>query len=157
MLVSARQPVVGVRGTGGRPWFPWRSQILVCGGAAVLALMAEWVAFGWGDPLRWLPDLLTGGALVVAGTVASARASVSRTGRLLTVAGVAWFAGNFEAAGWGPVAWLATQAAYVHRGLIIDAIVSYSSGGVRSRVARAAVAGGYLASLAHSRRAMSCA
>lgn len=148
MIACARPLVAGARSAEGWTWSPRRSQVVVCTVAALVALAAEWVAFGWHDPLHWLPDLLTGAALVAAGAVASAWEPESRTGRLLSVTGVAWFAGNFGSVGWAPAAWLATQAAYLHRGLIIDAIVSFSTAGVRSRAARAAVAAGYVASLA---------
>jgi signal transduction histidine kinase len=64
------------------------------------------------------------------------------------VAGLAWFAGNFTSVGWEPAAWLATQTAFVHRGLVIQAIVTFPDGRVSSWSARAAVAAGYAASLA---------
>jgi signal transduction histidine kinase len=127
---------------------PSPRQILVCGAAVVVGLAAEWVAFAWHDPLRWLPDLLAGWSFVAAGLVASARVPESRVGLLLEATGFAWFAGNFAAVGWAPAGWLATQAAFLHRGLVIHCIVSFPTGRLCSWRARAVVAAGYAASLA---------
>jgi signal transduction histidine kinase len=143
-----RLPVAGVRSAGVRGSLPSHWPILTCGVAAVVGLAGESVAFDWSDPVRWLPDLLVGWTFVAAGVVAWTRVPESRTGPLLAVAGIAWFAGNFASVEWGAAAWLATQAAFVHRGLVIQAIVSFPDGRVSSWSARAAVAAGYAASLA---------
>src|SRR4051794_15788421 len=104
-------------------------RVSAVGGAAVVAgLAAEWAAFGWREPFRWLPDLVVGWAFVAAGLAAATRAPESRLGWLLAATGFAWFAGNFASVGWGPAAWLATQAGYLHRGLLIACIVSFPTG-----------------------------
>ena len=123
-------------------------RISVICGAAVVGLAAEWVAYDWHEPSQWLPDLLVGWVFLAAGSVAAARATESRIGALLVATGVAWFAGNFASAEWAPVAWLATHAAYLHRGLLLHCIVSFPSGRLSSWPMRAAVAAGYAVSLA---------
>jgi signal transduction histidine kinase len=127
---------------------PSLRQVAVCAAAVAVGLGAERVAFGWRDPLHWVPDLLVGWTFVASGLVASSRFPESRTGRLLTATGFAWFAANFESLGWAPAAWLAGQAAFLHRGLVIHALVTFPTGRLRSRAARAAVGVGYAASFA---------
>jgi hypothetical protein len=107
------------------------------------------VAFGWRDPLRWVPDLLVGWTFVAGGLVASSRFPESRTGRLLTATGFAWFAGNFASlVGAGGVAGGAGGVPALHRGLVIHALVTFPGGRLGSRAARAAVCAGYAGSLA---------
>lgn len=115
--------------------------------AVIVGLAGEAVAFGWREPQRWLPDLLVGWTFAAGGLVVSLRSPGNRIGALLTATGFAWFAGNFEGVAWAPAAWLAGELAFVHRGLIIHAIVAFPDGRLGSRAARAAVAGGYTASL----------
>ena len=141
MSAIARLPVVLAR-------LPSLRQVAVCGAAVAVGLAAEWVAFGWRDPLHWVPDLLVGWTFVAGGLVASSRFPESRTGRLLTATGFAWFAGNFESLDWAPAAWLAGQVAFLHRGLVIHALVTFPTGRLGSRASRAAVGVGYAASFA---------
>jgi signal transduction histidine kinase len=115
--------------------------------AVVLGVAAESVAFGWADARHWIPDVATGWTLVACGLVARVRRPRSRTGALLAAAGFAWFAGNFVSARWTLLATVAAQLAFLHRGLLVDALLSYPTGHLRSRALAAAVAAGYAVSL----------
>ena len=139
----------GVGGVSRRAWVPRSGGRVIVGAAAVvIGLCAESVAFEWRDPLRWLPDLLVGWTFVACGLVAGSRFPERHTGRLLTAAGLAWFAGNFAGLEWAPASWLAGQAAFVHRGLVIHAIVAFPAGRLGSRTALLVVGGGYVVCLA---------
>jgi signal transduction histidine kinase len=127
---------------------PRRPEVTIAiAAAAALGVAAEWVGFGWTDARHWIPDLATGWTIVACGLVAGARRPRSRTGALLTAAGVAWFAGNFASARWEPLAWTAGHLAFVHRGVLAHALLSYPTGRLRSRALVAAVAAGYVVSL----------
>ena len=105
--------------------------------AVVLGLAAELVAYDVGAVRHWLPDLAVGWSFVGCGLVAWSRRRESRTGLLLAATGFAWFAGNF-----------AGSLVYLHRGPLVHCVLAYPSGRLRSRVARATVAVGYVAALA---------
>jgi signal transduction histidine kinase len=124
----------------GRELLPWVT-------AAALGIAAEAVSFGWAEPRHWMPDLITGWTLVACGLFARRRRRGSRVGVLLAAAGFAWFAGNFASAGWRPLAWAAAHLAFVHRGLLVHALLSYPTGRLRSRPLVAIVALAYAASL----------
>lgn len=109
-----------------------RLQALLCAGAVVLGLGAEWLAFGLDDLGRALPDVATGWTLIACGVVAWSRRPQSLTGPLLAGAGAAWFAGT-----------VAGVAVYWHRGPLVQALLCYPSGRATSRLARAAVVVGY--------------
>ena len=99
---------------------------------ALLGICAEWVSFGWEDPRHWIPDLVTGWALIACGLVAWSRRGDSRSGPLLAATGFTWFLGNF-----------ATGALYLYRGPLVHLLVTYPSGRLSSRRELAAVAVGY--------------
>ena len=104
--------------------------------AVAVGVAAELVAFGWVDPQAWLPDLAVGWTFIACGLVAWSRRPESRTGVLLTLTGFAWFAGNF-----------AGSLVYLYRGPLVHCVLAYPSGRLRSRLARVAVAVGYVAAL----------
>jgi signal transduction histidine kinase len=112
-----------------------------------LGLTAEWVGFGWGDPRRWIPDLAVGWTLIGCGLVAARRRPESRTGPLMAATGFTWFVGNFSDVGAAAVAWAAAHLVYLHRGPLVQLVLTYPSGRPSSRPARAAVAVGYAAAL----------
>ena len=112
-----------------------------------LGLAAEWAGFGWGDPRRWIPDLAVGWTLIGCGLVAARRRPESRTGPLMAVTGFTWFVGNFSDVGPAAVAWAAAHLVYLHRGPLVQLVLTYPSGRPSSRPARAAVAVGYAAAL----------
>jgi len=108
---------------------------------------AEWRLYGWADPGGWAPDLLTGWAMIGCGLAGWARRPGSRSGGLLAAAGFAWFVPDFGAAGVGPLSWLAAHALYLHRGPLVQLVLTYPQGRVRGRVEGATVVAGYAAAV----------
>jgi signal transduction histidine kinase len=104
--------------------------------ALAAGLAAESAGPGFGDPARWVPDLLTGWVIVGCGLEAWARRPDSRCGALLALTGFAWFAGT---------AW--SSAAFAHRGPLVQAILTFPSGRASGPLARLAIAAGYAAAL----------
>jgi signal transduction histidine kinase len=78
-------------------------------------------------------DLAAGLALLAAGAATWARASRSRTGPLLALAGSAWLAGDV----WSGLV-------YAHRGPLVHALLTYPSGRTRSRLTIAVIALAYV-------------
>jgi signal transduction histidine kinase len=109
----------------------------------VLGLTAEWAGFGWGDPRHWIPDLAVGWSLIGCGLIASRRRPESRTGPLMAATGLTWFLGNFAQVGVAPVAWMAAHTVCLHRGFLVQLVVTYPTGRPGSRLVRGAVAVGY--------------
>ena len=90
---------------------------------AALGIVAELTYYGWGAPGDWLPDLATGWTLIACGLLAWSRRPESRSGALLAASGFAWFAANFT-----------EQALYLHRGPLIQLVLSYPTGRLSGRV-----------------------
>src|SRR4029450_10152559 len=61
--------------------------------------------------------------------------------------GFTWFVGNFAQIGVAAVAWVAAHLVYLHRGPLVQLVLTYPSGRTSSRTARAAVAVGYAAAV----------
>jgi signal transduction histidine kinase len=116
---------------------------LVSLAGAALGLNAEWVGFGWGDPVHWIPDLAVGWSLIGGGLIAWRWRPESRAGALMAATGVTWFLGNFANVGVAAVAWAAAHMVYLHRGPLVQLVLAYPSGRPQSRLVRAAVAVGY--------------
>ncbi len=112
-----------------------------------LGLTAEWVAFGWSDPRRWIPDLAVGWTLIGCGLVAARRRPESQTGPLMAATGFTWFVGNFSDVGAAAVAWAAAHLVYLHRGPLVQLVLTYPSGRPSSRLAQAGVVAGYAAAV----------
>jgi hypothetical protein len=112
-----------------------------------LGLTAEWVGFDWGDLRRWIPDLAVGWTLIGCGLIAWERRPESRTGLLMAATGFTWFLGNFSGVGMAALAWVAAHLVYLHRGPLVQLVLTYPSGRASSRPARAAVAVGYAAAV----------
>jgi signal transduction histidine kinase len=115
--------------------------VVLAGG--VVGLTAEWVGFGWDDPRHWIPDLAVGWSFIGSGLIASRRRPESRTGPLMAATGFAWFLGNFAQVGVAAVAWAAGHLLYLHRGPLVQLVLTYPSGRPGSRLVRGAVAVGY--------------
>jgi signal transduction histidine kinase len=113
-----------------------RARILLLVAGAIVGIAAEWAAYGWNRPGRWLPDLITGWALIACGLAGSAARPGSRSGPLLAATGFAWFAGNFSAA-----------ANYLHRGPLVHLVLSYPGATLAPRRARVALVAGYAAAV----------
>jgi signal transduction histidine kinase len=122
-------------------------ELLQWAAAAALGIAAESVGFGWQDPRHWIPDLVTGWTLLACGLLARRRRRGSRVGALLAAAGGSWFAGNFASVGWAPLAFAGSHLAFVHRGLLVHALLSYPGGRLRSRPLLVVVVAVYAASM----------
>src|SRR5262245_56683320 len=118
--------------------------LIVLVGGALLGLTAEAVAYGWIEPARWVPDLLTGWTLLACGAIGLVRRPESRVPWLLTAAGACWFLPNLESAPVGPVAWVAASAATLHRGPLIHALLTFPSGRSPSWLERGRVGVAYV-------------
>jgi signal transduction histidine kinase len=119
--------------------------LLLWPAGVVVGVAAEWRLYGWADPGDWVPDLLTGWCLIGCGLAAWSRRPQSLSGGLLAAAGFAWFLPDFAATGAGLLYWLGAHARYLHRGPLVQLVMTYPRGRVRGRVEYAAVAAGYAA------------
>jgi signal transduction histidine kinase len=108
------------------------SRLLLWAAAGIVGIAAEWVAYGWDRPGRWLPDLITGWVLIACGLAGRSARPGSRSGPLMAVTGFAWFAGNFSAA-----------AIYLHRGPLVHLVLSYPGAMLAPGRARVVVVAGY--------------
>src|SRR5215472_6774791 len=136
-----RWPRWSAETAGRRAW-------LVLGPAgAVVGVAAEWRLYGWVDPGGWVPDLLTGWVLIGCGLAGWARRPLSWSGALLVAAGFAWFVPDFTVSGVGVLGWLGGHALYLHRGPLVQLVLTYPLGRVRGRMVGAAVAVGYAAAV----------
>jgi signal transduction histidine kinase len=108
----------------------------VAAGAAALGIAAERNLYGFGAPGRWLPDLLVGWTFVGSGLVARRCGRGSLTGGLLVATGATWFLPNFVG-----------QALYLHRGPLVQLVLTFPDGRPRRRLELAAVAAGYAAAV----------
>lgn len=116
---------------------PKRLTPVVALAAIPLGIVAESLLYGWGDLRHAVPDVVTGWALVAGGLVLGSRRVGSRAGALLAATGFTWFAGNFT-----------DVLLYLHRGPLIQLVLTYPHGRVRGRRLAAAVAVGYAVSVA---------
>src|SRR5215469_11165480 len=123
------------------------ARLLLWPAGAVVGVTAEWRLYGWADPGRWVPDLVTGWAMIGCGLAGWARRPESRSGALLAAAGFAWFVPDFAAIGVGLLGWLGAPALYLHRGPLVQLVLTYPRGRVRGRVEGAVVAAGYAAAV----------
>jgi signal transduction histidine kinase len=114
---------------------------------AALGLTAEWVRFGWGDPRHWISDLAVGWSFIGCGLIAWARRPESRTGPLMAATGFTLFVGNFAGVGVAAVAWVAAHLVRLHRGPLVQLVLTYPSGRPGSRLVRGAIAAGYAAAV----------
>jgi len=106
------------------------------------------VAAGWlGGSGRLDAGPLTGWAMIGCGLAGWARRPASRSGPPLAAAGFAWFVPDFAATGADPLGWLGAQALYLHRGPLVQLVLTYPRGRVRGRVEGATVAAGYAAAV----------
>ena len=99
----------------------------------LVAVAAEWRSFEWGDVELVVADGMVGMVLVVCGVVAWERREQSRTGPLMVLAGVTWFAGT-----------LASVALFWHRGPLVHLQLTYPTGRLRRPLATATVVVAYL-------------
>ena len=100
--------------------------------AGALAVAAESAASGFEDASHWLPDLVTGAALLGGGIFAAQRRPELAAGPLLALSGAAWFAGGV----WG-------GALFLHRGPLVHAMLAFPSWRPARRIDGVAIAIGY--------------
>ena len=125
-----------------------QARLVLWPAAAAVGLAAERSLYGgFGQRADWVPDLLTGWCLIGCGLVAWSRRPGSRSGALMAATGFAWFAPNFVTSGVAAVAWLSAHALYLHRGPLVQLVLTYPRGRATRRLERAAVAVGYAAAL----------
>ena len=65
----------------------------------------------------------------------------------MAATGFAWFAANFTTSGMAAIDWLSEQALYLHRGPLIQLVLSYPSGRLAGRLDRVVVAIAYVAAV----------
>ena len=124
-----------------------RARLLLWPAGAVVGVAAEWRLYGWADPGGWVPDLMTGWTMIGCGLAGWARRPDSRSGALLAAAGFAWFVPDFAAISPGPLGWVSAHALYLHRGPLVQLVLTYPRGRIRGRVEGAAVVVGYVAAV----------
>jgi signal transduction histidine kinase len=125
-----------------------RTALLLVGLAGLLlGPAAEAVAYDWGEPRRWVPDLAVGWSFVGCGLAGWWRRPGSRTGPLMAAVGLTWFLGNFASVDVTALAWLSSHALYLHRGLLVHCVLSFPSGRLASWPDRAMVTVAYLAAV----------
>jgi hypothetical protein len=108
-----------------------------------LGVVAESLAFGWDDPLHWLPDIAVGWTFIGCGLVAMGRWPGNNTGVLMAATGFTWFLGNFAGVDNQVVAWVAVNGIFVHRGPLVHLVLAYPVGRLPGRLERAAAGVGY--------------
>jgi signal transduction histidine kinase len=105
---------------------------LLLGGIA-FGVAAEWTSYEDLGTADAVTDFAVGSVLVVCGVAVWERRPESRVGVLMWLAGVTWFLGTaFE------------PALYLHRGPLIQVLLSYPTGRLPGRLARAVVAAAYV-------------
>jgi signal transduction histidine kinase len=103
-------------------------------GASILALAAEWSGYDWSAVGDWLPDLTAGSALIVCGLAGWTVRPQSRSGALMTVAGVAWFLPNLATTGVAALDWPLSHLLYAHRGVLVALVLTFPLGRMRGRL-----------------------
>jgi signal transduction histidine kinase len=112
-----------------------------------VGLTAERFGYGWDDPAHWAPDLMVGWAFIGFGLIAWMLRPNSMSGILMVLAGFTWFLGNFSLAGVAAVSWVAGNALYLHRGVLVQLVLTYPIGRLYSWLVRATVAAVYVIAL----------
>src|SRR5262245_28724214 len=102
-----------------------KAMALVLVAGAVVGVLAEWIEFPVADAAAWVPDLIVGWTLIVCGVVAGRGKPQSWIGTLLVACGFTWFLGNFDDAEWAWLAWIGAYGRYVHRGPLVQALVTF--------------------------------
>jgi signal transduction histidine kinase len=112
--------------------------LLAAVAAGGLGVAAESSLYGLGDPGHWVPDAIAGWALIGGGLVASRRPRARWCAALLALAGVLWFAGNFD---------VSPPLLYLYVGALVQLALTYPIGRPRGRATTAAVAAGWTTAL----------
>jgi signal transduction histidine kinase len=134
-----------IRPAGGRG--AWLASAAIAVSAAAIGLLAESVAFGWGDLRGWVPDVAVGWLFVGCGVAAMSLRDWSRFGVLMVGAGLVWFVGNFANAQSPSVDWLARHGSFVYIALLVLAALSILVARMRMRGVVLIAAASFLAVL----------
>jgi signal transduction histidine kinase len=110
----------------------WRPLAVAVAGLAV-AIAAEAATYLPEEPALAAADATVGLAFLGLGLVAWQRRPSSRSGLLMVATGFAWFAGS-----------LAGAALFLHRGPLVQLLVGYPQGRLRSRLEQLIVAAAYV-------------
>ncbi|CAN5514000.1 hypothetical protein BH24CHL9_BH24CHL9_12890 [soil metagenome] len=117
-------------------------------------LVAEWVAYGPGGHASgvdatypWMLDLLTGLVMAACGAIGVGRRPASLVGPLFLLGAVAWFAGTLLEPPRGVSTVFPPSAAFLYRGFLAHALVTFPSGRPADRVEWIAVGLGYVTAL----------
>ena len=111
-----------------------RARVIALLAVAVgLGLAAEWSAHAPGNLGLEAADAAVGCVLLVCGAIAWERRRESRVGALMALAGATWFLGT-----------LFSPALYLHRGPLVHLNLSYPTGRLPTRLARAVVLAAYV-------------
>ena len=113
-----------------------RPTLLLWPAAIGLGVWSESLAFSWGDPGSWVPDIAVGLAFIGSGIVAWDRWGGQGAETLLAATGITWFLGNVSA-----------DLLYLHRGPLTHLVLAYPGWRPRTRLDLAAIATGYGAAL----------
>ena len=97
-----------------------------------LGVAVEWITYDGDGLLLAAMDLAVGVTLLAGGLLAWAHRPDRRSGGLMVIAGVAWFAGT-----------LASTAVLIHRGPLAHSYLSYPTGRLRRRAEQAAIVAAY--------------
>ena len=103
-------------------------RLAIVAGGLLLAIAAEWSAYESENVELVVADGVVGMVLIVCGAIAWERRESSRTGPLMILAGLAWFAGT-----------VASVALFWHRGPLVHLHLSYPTGRLRRRLPIATV------------------
>ena len=123
----------------------WTALFSVAG--ALLGMAAERAAFGFEDPVHWIPDLAVGWTFIGLGLAAKVRWADNNTGVLMAATGYTWFLGNFANVDNDVVAYLAANAIFVHRGFLVHLVLAYPTGRLQGRLDLAGTVAAYAAAL----------
>lgn len=111
-----------------RRWPRWSDRSALVAALAVLA--TGWVCIvqllPTGKAADWVPDLLAGSGVIVAGLVACSVGESVLPGLSVVLAGAAWFVANLALLASGPTLWLADHGQFLHRGLLAAAALMVS-------------------------------
>ena len=110
-----------------------RSTVALVPVALALGLGAEWAAWDGDEPALVVADLLVGWTLIGCGLVAWDRRPASRVGVLMLLSGGTWFLGT-----------VLSYALFLHRGPLVHLHLSYPTGRLPTRRARAVVVAAYV-------------
>lgn len=131
-----------IRLAGGRG--AWLRSATIAVSAAAIGLLAESVAFGWGDLRGWVPDVAVGWLFVGCGIAVTSLRDWSRFGVLMVAAGLFWFVGNFANVQSPSVDWLARHGRFVYIALLVLAALSGLAARIGTRVAGLIAAASFL-------------